>query len=49
MKTSVEDIPDGLWQAACAREAVIRPLAVARRVGRAEIDASKRPRKRIAG
>jgi putative transposase len=40
MKTSVEEIPEALWQAACAREAVIRPLSIASRVGRAEIDAA---------
>ena len=40
MKTSVEEIPEELWQVACAREAVIRPLAAAPRVGRLEIEAA---------
>ena len=38
MKTSIEEIPEELWQAACAREAVIRPLAASPHVGRAEIE-----------
>lgn len=36
MKTPIEEIPDDLWQLACAREAVIRPLAAVPHVGRAE-------------
>lgn len=40
MKTGVEEIPEELWQVACAREAVIRPLAASPRVGREEIDAA---------
>ena len=38
MKTSVEEIPEELWQVACAREAVIRPLAASLHVGRVEIE-----------
>lgn len=40
MKTGIEAIPEDLWQLACAREAVIRPLAAAPHVGRAEIAAA---------
>jgi len=40
MKTSIEEIPEELWQVACAREAVIRPLAAFTHVGRAEIEAA---------
>src|SRR5579863_5320279 len=40
MKTGVEQIPEELWQVACAREAGIRPLAVSRHLGRAEIEAA---------
>ena len=40
MKTSIEEIPDEVWQVACAREAVIRPLAAAPHIGRAEIEAA---------
>jgi hypothetical protein len=29
MKTRIEEIPDELWQLACAREAVVRPLVAA--------------------
>jgi putative transposase len=38
MKASIEEIPEELWQAAWAREAVIRPLAASPHVGRAEIE-----------
>ena len=37
MTQSVDDVPHELWQIACAREAVIRPLAARRRVGRDEV------------
>ena len=37
MTQSVDDVPHELWQIACAREAVIRPLAAHRRIGRDEI------------
>ena len=40
MKTGVEEIPEELWQVACAREAVIRPLAAASHVGRVEMEAA---------
>ena len=40
MKTSIEQIPEEVWQVACAREAVIRPLATSPHVGRAEIKAA---------
>ena len=39
MKTSLEEIPEESWQVACAREAVIRPLA-ASHVARGEIEAA---------
>jgi putative transposase len=37
MTQSVDDVPHELWQIACAREAVIRPLAARRLVGRDEV------------
>lgn len=37
-KPTVEDVPNELWQVACAREAVIRPLAACDRVGREDVD-----------
>jgi putative transposase len=37
MTQSVDEVPQELWQIACAREAVIRPLAACRRVGRDEV------------
>jgi putative transposase len=40
MKTRIEEIPDELWQLACAREAVVRPLVAAPHIGRAEIEAA---------
>jgi hypothetical protein len=40
IKTSIEEIPDELCQVACAREAVIRPVAAAPHVGRVEIEAA---------
>ena len=40
MKTSIEEIPEELWQVACAREAVIRPLATSSQIGRAEMEAA---------
>ena len=40
MTESVDKIPEELWQIACAREAVIRPLAAIPHVGRKEIDAA---------
>jgi len=40
MTESVDKIPEELWQVACAREAVIRPLAAISRVGRKEIEAA---------
>jgi len=38
MKPTAEDVPNELWQMACAREAVIRPLAACDRVGREDVD-----------
>ena len=38
MKPTVEDVPNELWQMACAREAVIRSLAACDRVGREDVD-----------
>lgn len=40
MKTSIEEIPEDLWQVACARETVLRPLATSPHAGRAEIEAA---------
>src|SRR4051812_21281374 len=40
MKTSIEEIPEELWQVACARETVIRSLAASPHAGRAEIEAA---------
>src|SRR5215472_8726901 len=40
MKTGIEQIREELWQVACAREAVMRPLATSRQIGRAEIEAA---------
>jgi putative transposase len=37
MRQGVDDVPHELWQIACAREAVIRPLAAHGRIGRDEI------------
>jgi hypothetical protein len=41
MTKSVDEIPEQLWQVACAREAVIPPLATSH-VGRQEIEAAAR-------
>jgi putative transposase len=40
MKNGVEEIPEDLWQVACAREAVIRPLAAKPHAGQQEIEAA---------
>ena len=40
MNSSIEQIPEQLWQVACAREAVIRPLAASPHPGREEIEAA---------
>jgi putative transposase len=38
MNPTVEDVPNELWQIACAREAVIRPLAACGRAGREAVN-----------
>src|SRR4051812_18729449 len=40
MTESVDKVPEELWQVACVREAVIRPLAAIPHPGRKEIEAA---------
>src|ERR1051325_5859970 len=40
MKAGIEQIPEELWQLACARGAVIRPWAPSPHVGRGEVEAA---------